>query len=314
MYFRSDVIGVDATFDTLAVTGALSLTNALSQNKSHASADTDANAAALHHTLGTGASQAAAGNDPRLSDARVPTDSSVTTAKIAVGGLAPSVITGTVIVGTDPRLSDARPPSNDASLMHLAGTEVVTGAKTFTTSATTAFTGKVAAPNHVSMTVAVAASPPASPAVNDMWVVPDVAGSNRPITTYTSKGGPVPVSTVSSGGTIIQGITIPAASYDRTLDITATGYLYMYSDGDTWELVTTTDFVVSQNVHGRFRLPGPVPLGGTTASGTLRTLLFQLANNSMDFSLWVRRVSGTGTATGSAIHEYTHINCVAFPS
>lgn len=38
-------------------------------------------------TLGTGAQQAAAGNDARLSDARVPTDGSVTTAKIVDGAV-----------------------------------------------------------------------------------------------------------------------------------------------------------------------------------------------------------------------------------
>jgi hypothetical protein len=37
--------------------------------------------------LGTGANQAAAGNDPRLSDQRVPADNSVTTAKVADGSL-----------------------------------------------------------------------------------------------------------------------------------------------------------------------------------------------------------------------------------
>lgn len=47
--------------------------------------DTDSATTAIHHTLGTGANQAAAGNDSRLSDARTPTDSSVTNAKVASG-------------------------------------------------------------------------------------------------------------------------------------------------------------------------------------------------------------------------------------
>ncbi|MFA5187342.1 MAG: hypothetical protein WC551_12760 [Patescibacteria group bacterium] len=43
----------------------------LAQANTHESADTDSAPTALHHTLGTGANQACAGNDGRLSDARV---------------------------------------------------------------------------------------------------------------------------------------------------------------------------------------------------------------------------------------------------
>lgn len=50
----------------------LNPTNALAQSKTHASADTDTAPTAIHHTLGTGANQAAAGNDPRFTDARTP--------------------------------------------------------------------------------------------------------------------------------------------------------------------------------------------------------------------------------------------------
>lgn len=47
--------------------------NKLAQANTHESADTDSVTSALHHTLGTGANQACAGNDARLSDARTPT-------------------------------------------------------------------------------------------------------------------------------------------------------------------------------------------------------------------------------------------------
>lgn len=47
--------------------------NKLTQANTHESADTDSGTIALHHTLGTGANQACAGNDSRLSDARTPT-------------------------------------------------------------------------------------------------------------------------------------------------------------------------------------------------------------------------------------------------
>jgi len=45
----------------------------LAQSNTHESPDTDNAPTALHHTLGTGANQACAGNDTRLSDARTPT-------------------------------------------------------------------------------------------------------------------------------------------------------------------------------------------------------------------------------------------------
>jgi hypothetical protein len=45
-------------------------TQKLTQANTHESPDTDTATTALHHTLGTGANQAAAGNDARLSDAR----------------------------------------------------------------------------------------------------------------------------------------------------------------------------------------------------------------------------------------------------
>lgn len=50
-------------------------------------------------------------DDTRLSNTRTPTDGSVTTTKIASGGIAPSAITGTAVVTSDSRLSDARPPT-----------------------------------------------------------------------------------------------------------------------------------------------------------------------------------------------------------
>ena len=40
-------------------------------------------------------------NDSRLSDPRTPTDGSVTTAKIAAGGIAPSAVTGTALTAAN---------------------------------------------------------------------------------------------------------------------------------------------------------------------------------------------------------------------
>jgi hypothetical protein len=87
-------------------------------------ADGAAGTASLR-TLGTGAAQAAAGNDARLSDTRTPTDNTVTAAKI-VAALKPSgtaaaadealralgTTASTAAAGDDSRLSDARTPTD----------------------------------------------------------------------------------------------------------------------------------------------------------------------------------------------------------
>jgi hypothetical protein len=52
----------DGYFSGTVAAATLNPTNALAQSKTHASPDTDASSTALHHTLGTGANQAAAGN------------------------------------------------------------------------------------------------------------------------------------------------------------------------------------------------------------------------------------------------------------
>lgn len=78
--------------------------------------------------LGTGSDNACAGDDSRLSDARTPTDGSVTAAKVA-GSLKPSgsaaagdealralgTSSSTACAGNDSRLSDSRAPSGSAS-------------------------------------------------------------------------------------------------------------------------------------------------------------------------------------------------------
>lgn len=96
-------------------------------------------------TLGTGATQATAGNDARLSDNRTPLDNSVTSAKIADGtilhgdiaaankdGLAgtPSMRTlGTgaqqAAAGNDSRLSNARTPTAHATTHKTGGTDAI---------------------------------------------------------------------------------------------------------------------------------------------------------------------------------------------
>lgn len=92
------------------VDASVSATAAIAESKLALASDAAAGVAS-RRTLGTGALQAAAGNDARLSDTRTPTAGSVVDASITSGGLSPSKITGTAVITTDSRLSDTRTPT-----------------------------------------------------------------------------------------------------------------------------------------------------------------------------------------------------------
>ena len=94
--------------------------------------------------------------DARLSDTRVPTDASVTDAKIATT-LSPSKITGTAVITTDSRLTDSRTPTAHASTHGVAGSDPVTVASSQVTGlATSATTDTTNASNITSGTLAAA--------------------------------------------------------------------------------------------------------------------------------------------------------------
>ena len=63
--------------------------------------------------------------DSRLSDARTPTDGSVTDTKIVAGGLSTTAITGTAVVTADSRLSDARTPTAHKASHSTGGTDAL---------------------------------------------------------------------------------------------------------------------------------------------------------------------------------------------
>lgn len=80
---------------TLSLLGTLSLTNALAQSVTHASADTDASPTALHHTLGSGANQAAAGNHTHTASEPLNGYASITaTTTLNVASATPVDVTG----------------------------------------------------------------------------------------------------------------------------------------------------------------------------------------------------------------------------
>lgn len=62
MKFSNSFTGTDGTLTGVLTVATITLTNPLTQAKTHASPDTDSAPSALHHTLGTAANQAAAGN------------------------------------------------------------------------------------------------------------------------------------------------------------------------------------------------------------------------------------------------------------
>lgn len=105
-------------------------------------------------TLGTGALQAAAGNDARLSDQRTPSDVSVTPAKFAASAIDPAAGTagartlGTsatqAAAGNDSRLSDARTPTAHHTSHESGGSDAVTLAESQVTGLTTDLAAKVA--------------------------------------------------------------------------------------------------------------------------------------------------------------------------
>jgi hypothetical protein len=64
-------------------------------------------------------------SDSRLTNQRVPTDGSVTSAKIVSGGLPTSAITGTAVITTDSRLSNSRTPTAHKSTHVTGGSDAI---------------------------------------------------------------------------------------------------------------------------------------------------------------------------------------------
>lgn len=82
-------------------------------------------------TLGTGAQQAAAGNDARLSDARTPTahvhaGTDITTGTVAYARLPVGTAASTVAAGDDARFTNARTPTAHAATHAAGGSDVIT--------------------------------------------------------------------------------------------------------------------------------------------------------------------------------------------
>lgn len=134
------------------------------------------------------------------------------------------------------------------------------------------------------------------------------------VTTYTSVGGTAPVTVVSPAGSILQTLVVPAVAYARTLDVSMLAFVTSDTSADIWEAVGTWNSSdVTVNVTGRFRIVQwlTANIGG---SGSFRSFVAQPAGSAITLRVWVRRLSGSGTGTGSVDHTYTNINVVALPA
>jgi hypothetical protein len=130
--------------------------------------------------------------DSRLSDARTPTDGSVTDAKIVAGGLSTTAITGTAVITTDTRLSDARTPTAHATSHGSAGSDPVTVAQSQVTNLSTDLAAK--APSASPTFTGVPAAPTASADTNTTQLATTAftvgqAGTATPVVNGTAAVG-----------------------------------------------------------------------------------------------------------------------------
>lgn len=146
--------------------------------------------------------------------------------------------------------------------------------------------------------------------IDDLRVFTSIFGTYPKPAAYTSVGGGAPIGTISNtAGTILQTLTIPAVPYARSLSVKMVGYIATTNGADSWEIVGTVDSSdVTIGVCGRFRVSQ-----SATGSGSFSATVAQPANTAKTLRVWVRRISGTGTGTGSTDETYTHIDVVAYP-
>lgn len=148
--------------------------------------------------------------------------------------------------------------------------------------------------------------------LDDLRVYTNLRGITPKDVLYTTIGGGIaPAGAIgNTAGTILQTLTIPAATFARSLDVTMTAYLAEIVTSDSWEVVGTQDSTnITSNVTGRFRVPS-----SGSGSGVVHCQLSQAANTATVLRVWVRRVSGTGGANPSTDETFTHIDVIAKPA
>lgn len=101
----------DVTSLVSDLAGKAAASHTHTQSESHNSPDTDTATTSLHHTIGTGANQAAAGNHSHTAYASTTHASTHAAAGSDPVTISPSQVSGTAVITTDSRLSDARTPT-----------------------------------------------------------------------------------------------------------------------------------------------------------------------------------------------------------
>lgn len=117
-----------APLDTSSHVPLANLPLPLAQSNTHASADTDSSTAALHHTLGTGANQAAAGNHSHTLVSSLPTFTKASTLVTGAGTLRLPIDANYTITGV--RLTVGTAPTGSSLIINI----FKNGSTIFTTS------------------------------------------------------------------------------------------------------------------------------------------------------------------------------------
>jgi hypothetical protein len=200
--------------------------------------------------------------DSRLSDQRVPTDNSVTSAKIASGGISPASVTGTAVITSDARLSDERTPV-DGSVTDAKVSASADIAQSKIAGLTSALDGKA---NLVDGKVPTSELP--ALAITSTFVVADITARNA----LTVQEGDVAIVQDTGSGE-------PAS------------YIY---DGTNWqELLTPTDGVTAVTAS-----EGLASSGGTTPNITI--VNGGVTDAKLAGSISPSKITGTAVVDGDA--------------
>lgn len=239
---------------------------------------------------GSSAGTAAQGNDSRLSDTRTPTDGSVTTAKIAAGGLAKTAVTGTAVTAadtgtvTDTMLAGSITPSK------VSGTAVVqartitagtglTGGGTLAADRTLAVDYTVTAPLGITVGTTAVTLSSAQPVYvhtgGAITLTLPAAASNTGVvfSVFTQGTGTV---TLSRGAGTVNGVNLSPT-------IPGVGNLRVVSDGTTWRVIDGghATFPDSVATLGKATYQWDHSASGTTASAWWRLVGYNSGVRSM---------------------------------